>query len=113
MEEQLITFKTAKLAKEKDFEDWGAYTPYWFHIKTKESTLDGDMLLNEMQNYIQRPTQSLLQKWFRDVHGIVIAVDINNEDNYFLSITNIGMFGRYKSWETALEKGLQKALKLI
>ena len=63
MTEQLITFDTAKLAKEKGFTDIETYVSYHYNSNTKEETLDGDRLYNEMDNYIPAPTQSLLLKW--------------------------------------------------
>ena len=98
--EQLITFETAKLAKVK-----GADIPY----------------INRTETY---PTQSLLQKWFRDAHNIDIDITRCNAQNHndgvgyqYECITpvieSISDFKIYGNYEEALEKGLQEALGLL
>lgn len=109
MEEQLINFETAVLAKEKGF-DIQLYgkkdkTPYNQHI---------------------------LEKWLRDKHNIIVdIVSYYNEDQLPLRKTNIqkpvGYFAwdhysenftedgaiKFEKYEDALEVGLYNALKLI
>ena len=105
MKEQLILFETAKLAKEKGFLNSIHY--------------DG------MGGYFTNTTQSLLQKWLREEHNIEVWVTpthlsyINNklykvEIEYFNG-KRIHCFkhDEFKTYEEALEKGLQEALKLI
>ena len=112
MKEQLISFETAKLAKEKGFAlmTVGSHQYNYFEEDGREGGISwGHLNLN---NAAQVP-QSLLQKWLREEHKIIVSVDINEEEKYFLSITGLGMYGEFKDWEQALEKGLQSALKLI
>jgi len=77
------------------------------------------------------PTQSLLQKWLREVHNWNIIVFNDDGDiefgnlryNFELrnvtisfkkrNIKNIVGTYEFKTYEEALEKGLQEALKLI
>lgn len=105
MKEELITFETAKLAKEKgynkEFEDY----PY--------------------KGCIIAPTQSLLQRWLREKHGIHVWVHPNLiwqtyhhkgiVDRKETHNTNIAFDGESMkdTYEEALEVGLQEALKLI
>ena len=104
MKEQLITYETAKLAKEK-------------MIKV-DCSLCG--VFGGQDKVI---TQSLLQKWLRDEPGIYVEVSrvlskhmlgycyracYNNLEG----ITSI-LTDEYSTYELALEKGLQEALKLI
>ena len=142
MKEQLISFETAKLAKEKGF-DWGcqdcfnehghSYSNGWcerlddfFEAKNfYNSEIDSK---NFGENYFTTPTQSLLQKWLREVHGI--NVEIRNktsvEEGLYVENTRKTKFltwsyvlnkrveyTGYASYEEALEKGLQEGLKLI
>lgn len=111
MKEQLITFETAKLAKEKGFR----------------------LLVDFESSY---PTQSLLQKWLREKHNIDVVIsperysngvnylvqaqkwDLNADPEVNLNFVIKGSCWyndnhEYPTYEEALEKGLQEALKLI
>lgn len=94
MEEQLISFQTAKLAKENGF--------------------------------ISRPTQSLLQKWLREVHKL--NVDVLTVIDYFNCLLPNNLvysfiifqhdeldreLNIYSTYEEALERGLLVALKFL
>lgn len=63
------------------------------------------------------PTQSLLQKWLRDVHNIYVRVDsvsINSHYFWIRIFPHYISFGKnVKTYEDALEVGLFEALKLI
>ena len=73
-------------------------------------------LLNEseLSNDYSAPTQSLLQKWFREEHGIDVYCMPVGDDSYKwynnIASHNPVLTGTY---EEALEVGLQEALKLI
>ena len=118
MKEQLVTFETAKLAKEKGFN--------WKNIEILE--------VKSKSAFLDSTTQSLLQKWLREVHGIHIYISpdyINGDalitDNlseeelmivkYDLSIAYemilYDNYEQFNTYEEALEVGLQEALKLI
>lgn len=111
MKEQLITFETAKLAKEKGviIKSDIAYNSI------------GTLEIPRGINYYA-PTQSLLQKWLREVHnihtnvhyGLTFTFKINGDlkGNDYVDYSEMDKFwGR--TYEEALEKGLQEALKLI
>ena len=128
MREQLISFKTAKLAKEKGFSIPG------------ENIYENEELLCEVEfkNWnngtlcLSAPTQSLLQKWLRDNHNIIIdVVAYYDEKDLPLTKTNKpkpkGYFVwnyydenfteekaiKFSDYEEALEIGLLEALNLI
>ena len=118
MTEQLISFETAKLAKEKGF-GLNSYTGFVFD----EDKTELNLAFYDMENKYARPTQSLLQKWLRDKHYILVE-STHYTAKYFTfkiyernSIINIIKLGSvdnlYDTYEEALEKGLQEALKLI
>jgi hypothetical protein len=131
MKEQLITFDTAKLAKEKEFDIIVDYIYGMQNIPQTEVYNDATYKLYKDRLFLA-PTQSLLQKWLRDKHGIHIQVYVmeawlntgNEMEVYFevnLKTTN-NLKGisnvksnmlQFKAYEEALEKGLQEALKLI
>ena len=112
MQEQLVSFKTAKLAKEKGYIDM-SYPVYSY---------DGFKILSytNSMNIYPCPTQSLLQKWLREkycIHIEIIWVDtLSDIYVYHISTTNNAIRPDsifYHSYEEALETGLQEALKLI
>ena len=125
MKEQLISFETAKLAKEKGF-----YEPcfYYFSLEgdEKEFIEDGYYFksLGENGRLILRPTQSLLQKWLREVHNIDITILIRGISDYDVVVhkdRNLKfektIFITYENkkivYEEALEIALKQSLKLI
>ena len=125
MEEQLISFETAKLAKEKGFpqEPNRLKIPYYNY----KGEFKGDVK-DWLRKYLRKedtsdvesvsaPTQSLLAKWLREEHNIhLIAYKNINIDGYdwcYITTDGITNINSYKTYEEALEAGLQEALKLI
>lgn len=129
MEDTLISFETAKLAKEKRF-NISVY--FFWHpspmgdilLDTFEETQFGTIEVKENHNqeYTYRysaPTQSLLQKWLREKHKIHVQILPYNH-KYLISLLKYGQNGsnpnfdeEHSTYEEALEIGLQEALKLI
>jgi len=116
MKEQLISFKTAKLAKEKGFNEIVS-TAYG---RSQESLYESNCTNRNSENiFLSAPTQSLLQKWLREVHNIHIEVHNLGMKWWFnlkeIDSDNAALFisDNYNSYEEALEVGLQEALKLI
>jgi hypothetical protein len=117
MEEQLISYDTAKLAKEKGLERSGIayYSP------------NGILWQNGRKhpNQYQAITQSLLQKYLREKHKLRVFVDQSIQGIFRWGIykwnydNNIGKWQRiaqplsYNTYEEALEVGLKEGLKLI
>ncbi len=127
MEDTLISFETAKLAKEKGFN--------FIYI------IDNELTKHSLI------TQSLLAKWLREVHNIIIDVKLDFFNSYnkesikyypifytysdskkrFWLYTDyinsdecteeiqdkMPIFQKYSTWEEALEIGLYQALLLI
>jgi len=138
MEETLVSFETAKLAKKKGFNKPSShlYTIGFNSIREDKivrafanyednSKLFQFITLSKSQPHLAlAPTQSLLQKWLREVHNIVITCasmyeneknenivywfwiqgSLNEDENDELS---------FKTYEEALEAGLQAGLELI
>ena len=110
-----ITFETAKLAKEKGFE------------LDKYLSIDDENPKNLNSNYNPRDyqpwyfdlTQSLLQKWLREVHNIHITVTSISQESWQSHITRKGeRLGKSytedaDTYEEALEQGLLEGLNLI
>ena len=132
MKEQLINFETAKLAKEKGVKlDINGL--YW-----EDGSYDSGenaLVYEEFQDVMSAPTQSLLQKWLREVHKINVESNyLPNVEKYrclFIPMTlkkpseystpgtaftsRFNYLGKehYNTYEEALETGLQEGLKLI
>jgi hypothetical protein len=87
MKEELITFKTAKLAKEKGF-NINTKDVFINTCKLGGSNLHIDLEPNDWNTldfsvdniYYSAPTQSLLQKWLREFHNIHIVVTVNSDN---------------------------------
>ena len=107
MEDTRITFETAKLAKEKGFE----FRVVWEYILGFKEDSERDKYL---------PTQSLLAKWLRKEHSIIVLVLYDGKTFYYQiqrkewddCITQFDLT-LDQTYEDAYEIGLQEALKLI
>lgn len=123
MTDKLISFETAKLAKEKGFNIPvnGVYVDNGTLSFARDND-ETDYNWNKRKGY-SAPTQSLLQKWLREQYGIHILIRITIYDTFTGWILN-PMFRNgsaerviktkgFKTYEEALEVGLQEALKLI
>ncbi len=146
MKDELITFETAKLAKEKRFglgkNDYiilpTAYelngnlyndakliglvrrkynnTPNHLGAVTQEDfEADIFMIDNSLDEFILAPTQSLLQKWLREIHKIDIKIErySKEHDLWLYQVEKYPVKSGYNSYEETLEAGLQEALNLI
>jgi len=120
MTEQLISFETSKLAKEKGFkqeispcfaDDGNIHTWAYFAVSKPDAN-----------SYFQT-TQPILQRWLREVHNLHIYVepiwetenDLDKNPSYIpWVITGIEEPPVYlDTYESALESALQEALQLI
>lgn len=108
MKEEIISFETAKLAKEKGF-DWNVNSHYSY---------DGEHIYHHFKSDFRAPTQSLLQKWLRDQHKI--HFEIYKSFSYWICWVKILKTGHSftvsknsDTYEQALEAGLLHALNLI
>ena len=136
MKEQLISFETAKLAKEKCF-NWECYASYNINGEDFEDTtirssikdVNSDMMFDLYSYNPEKgsercdvPTQSLLQKWLRENHKLIISIIPSLDGGYFngeydfeIRDTEFHLSDdtNFNSYEHALECGLQEALKII
>jgi len=130
MNEQLITFETAKIAKEKGFSTGTYYL--WETYECNKKLETPKLCKHEAENYnsegdgisFEAPTQSLLQKWLREEHNIhLVCWWYDKEDKFYTEIgrkTEHNLFVQtgdvtkmFNTYEEALETGLLEALKLI
>ena len=127
--EHLISFDTAKLAKKYhvDLESYDFYT-HRGDMCHSEKFENQSIYYGSYGAY----TQSLLQKWFREVHDIHVIIspphfEANGDISYnhFLYsrseeetgkniyVADFSMYGRKGTYEDSLEEGLQEAFKYI
>lgn len=137
MKESLIKFETAVLAKEVGF-NWDVLYATDYNGDFIPFALEGGYWnWNELITHYSIPTQSLLQKWLREVHhidvyimpnfyhaspklGYIYSIDCfdknNVHDGKIWDADQIEILGDSKgfnTYEECLEKGLQECLKLI
>jgi len=73
MQETLIEFETGKLAKEKNF-NIPCDARWWMEFGSWKESKQGAVKCKNSEEYsISRPTQSLLAKWLREVHNIIVT----------------------------------------
>ncbi len=114
MKEQLISFDTAKLAKEKGFEIRCRY--YYTEEGMRKDSASTALNWYSQDGHCYSPTQSLLQKWLRDEHNIHLESSLTMGLNYAFMVYNQleeTFATNVNSYEEALEEGLKKALTLI
>lgn len=127
MTEELVTLKTAKILKEKGFNEF-----------CKDIINDNGKLMetvyrtnnNLPKSFYSCPTQSIAQKWLREIRGVYVYVepvigkrwklsfcDFNvptEESDWMENEINKGNgYKVYVTYEEALEAGIQEALMLI
>ena len=104
IEEQFVSFDTAKMLKEAGFKANCAF------------------ILDDNQERLYRPTQALAARWLREVHGLFIEIFYRITGfNYEIIYTRIDDVAftphepkiNFISYEGCLEDALQEAVKLI
>ena len=136
MQEQVVNFELAKLAKYKNF-NWPTEYKWHYPINNNVAPVldlngkheDGGWFKrkinsNNYENEFSAPTLSLLQKWFRDYQNIECepyrVSEFDNNLNYgcqvekWNKIKPIDWFNDYaNNYESALTKGLFAAFSLL
>ena len=92
MQDTLIEFDTAKLAKEK-----GYILDSTWNVRLIYNLKDGEVFAEQQQQTpkhgCERCSQSLLQKWLREKHNIHISIDFAQADdntiNWYIQISEM------------------------
>jgi hypothetical protein len=127
MIDQLVTFETARLAKEKEFKitTLDGFDEKGVDLFNKNYFTNWNGRRSEIKDrsFYSRPKQSSLQNWLREVHDIDLIVYpsfMGKIKNYYYVIIKDRNFDNVlqgetnnHSFEDALELGLQEALKII
>lgn len=92
---------------------------------TKETAVLGEIKGYPFYTYPNVPTQSLLQRWLREIHNIsieVFSLSYHNKIQFTMNIKKLNKSEikilsknnyHFEIYEEALEFGLQKALELL
>jgi hypothetical protein len=130
LKEDLITFETAKLAHKASFifkgrtNDWLSTTLPYHEDGTR------NISLNYKGELYPAPTQSLLQKWLRVKHNLLVEINYRtfacssgngyfymverkNKDKSMREYFGKDIFHGFETYEEALEIGLQAALMIL
>lgn len=135
MTEELVTLETAKLLKEKGFDE-----TYEYCILDQDDDVIGasrDCIINEkivrhknIKNAMPIPSLYQAQKWLREIKGVYVWVEpvigkkwkvsfcdfnVPTEDSDWMEneINKGNGYPVYDTYEKALETGILEALKLI
>ena len=131
MKEQIISLETAKLAKEKGFDE--PCREYYNKDEEVESFRyfagdgsgwDKNSTIVANDNYkdfpiLAAPAQSFLQKWLREEHNIHVTLTLTSYSNEYMyeicrkEKSPIKQKELNFTYEEALEKGLLEGLKLV
>ena len=142
MEDEIVSFETAMLLKEKGFnepcshyyEDNDLYKLGYYHgegtgFVRNNSPIDGRFLCEKMQ--CTAPTQSLAQKWLRETRNITFNANPHSNDGKIIYVVTIKVISSNKyidfnvmmdasnkatmfdNYEDAIEAGLKYCLKSI
>lgn len=123
MKDEIISFETAKLAKEKGFNE-ATSIYYCTNGEINGTKMGMGGLPNNYHGYAA-PTQSILQRWLRETKDMWVTV-MFDAVTYYVSIYGrhtptdeeiiidpIGHENWFITYEQALEEGLLQTLKLI
>lgn len=120
VQEQLINYSTAKLAKEKGFNLPTNY--YYDKIGLEKGDGDCEFIYlnhNAFDGLYSAPTQTELQKWLREIHNIIVYAipsiedrkkwycRAQNNESHYIKVDGLD------SYEKAIEAGLIAGLTLI
>ena len=142
MEEEIVSFETAMLLKEKGFnepcsyyyEDDELYKLGYYHgdgtgFSRNDAPINDRFLCEEMQ--CTAPTQSLAQKWLRETRNITFNANPHSNDGKIIYVVTIKVISSNKyidfnvmmdtsnkaimfdTYEDAIESGLRYCLKSI
>ena len=124
--EQYVSFETAKLAKEKGFNEPCRH----YYLNGAKEVNNETIMIYDLpypynstdKNYFAAPTQSLLARWLREKHKLFIEVTVDSirlireGDSKIVNLKNADYTNNkeeFRSYEEAMEAGLQDALKLL
>lgn len=122
-----VTLKTAKLLKEFGFNE--KCDAYYINNASKAREYGERLNWNSKSNstkdyqYVSAPTQTIVTKWLRQKHTILIVVSLNKDTNMFEATTYLYSMqnhwaklyiqpnSKYPTYEKVLEKAIYHTIK--
>lgn len=117
--EDYVSFETAKLLKEKGFDDIPVYTYYLsyggFYMAPMAVT-NKDLYA---QGHIAAPTLQMVMKWLRNIHGLFIHIGVIREASCWLAdiqdikgdVSVYPVESEFPNYEEACEAGIMYCLE--
>ena len=127
MKNKKVKFKTAKLARDKNFQ-WRVRGSWGTDITSQKKFYEDEEVWSNRQlksdkNGVTRPTQTVLQKWLRESTDLKWAILVyvvpffsekpRQEQCFIVRRDKTIKLEPKDTYEEALEEGLQEGLKLI
>ena len=117
--EDYVSFGTAKLMKEKEFNADVNCTHVYVYGRVVSKDYFRD--INELEEYIQAPTLQMAMKWLREVHRIGIIIEISDpsvkDRKYYCIIwdgnNNSHIIDLFNSYEESIEAALKYCLEIL
>ncbi len=130
MKEELVSFPTALLAKEKGFEentecyyreDKSRNYAQYYDSTPNNKDLEWFSGNQKSKPVCTCPTQSFLQRWLREVYGFHITIHYHKTGKFNVSVEDsaennysVELFGEFfNTYEEALEAGLTVTLNSL
>ena len=138
MKNEFIPYKQALILKELGFDE--PCLAYWQGGKNEEPTMmcnqgtiyisrynyfrntfevikDKKIVREKRDILVTAPTNSMAFRWFRKKHKLMASIDISDEgtedEHYFMSVTSIGMYGHFDTYEEAELACLDKLIEIV
>ena len=116
IKEDYVSFETAKLLKEKGFNE-RCLKEYYNGGVLSDITIEAKY--NTIDNQISAPTLQMAQKWLREVYGIDFSIEINDpaisDRKYYVVIwaknCESYILELFSSYEEALEEAIKYCLE--
>ena len=112
--EDYVSFETAKLLKEKGFDE-NTYM-WWYTVYGELGEYDVTDRGRRPELYINAPTLQMAMKWLREEHNIFIEISVDealNEHGYQWALfdNTIKRIRPYAGWGDTYEQSCEAAIK--
>lgn len=114
---ELVSIETAKLAKEKGLD--GNICSNYYDWNNNLKTIN-DYIMVQRMGYIFAPSVSILNRWLREKHHLLITIFSQSQESWQFHITqphqrleDTKLYEDYNSYDEAMNTALHEALLMI